>query len=209
MARSPTSSLFGQPSGVGQSVLVAELQGLQGAHDLVDTAADLLRVVDYQAYDALRVDKEDGSDRVAGLSGVDHSQSHGHIAVVRDDGERDLDPDVLLDPLHPLDVGEDLVDGQTDQDGVHLLELLGPLGEGHELGGAGGGEVSGVAEQDQPLASTSLGRLMGPWVVVTTMSGNLSPIRGKPIIESSMSSHIVYHWKEYGAADYLTLVGFK
>ena len=40
------------------------------------------------------------------------------------------------------------------------------------------------------LPATSLGRFIMPWVVLTTMSGNLSPIRGKPMI---VSSHVFAH----------------
>ena len=60
---------------------------------------------------------------------------------------------MLLDPLSPLNVGEDLVNGKTEKFSIHLAEFIIILLEGNEFGGTDWSEVSWVAEEYKPFAS--------------------------------------------------------
>ena len=48
-------------------------------------------------------------------------------------------------------MGVEGVDGESDELRVERLEIVDHGREGHELGGAHGGEVGGVGEQDYPF----------------------------------------------------------
>ncbi len=100
---------------------------------------------------------------------MDHVVEVGHLAVgVTDHREVHGLALGLLDVFVPGAVRLDRVDRQADELGVALVELGLGLGESAQLGGAHGGEVLGVGEQDpprvaQPLVEIdrSLGRVGG------------------------------------------------
>jgi hypothetical protein len=48
-------------------------------------------------------------------------------------------------------MGEDLIDGKTDQLAIQMLELASPPREGHELGCSYEGEVPRMTEQHEPF----------------------------------------------------------
>lgn len=119
-----------------------------------------------------------GHDQSHLLGGVnDEHQSHGehglfgdllevgfrqHVVqvqhfqlLVSNDGELELGPisHHFLDVLDPLLVRGDPFRQQPNQLDASLVELRLQLGEGAQFGGAHGGEVGGVGEQDGPLVA--------------------------------------------------------
>ena len=76
--------------------------------------------------------------------------------LVANDGEGDLAAGDLVNVLDPAIVGLDGVGGQADELDAALLELGLELGEGAQLGGADGGVVLGVGEEDHPLVADEL-----------------------------------------------------
>ena len=60
---------------------------------------------------------------------------------------------MLLDPLSPLDVGEDLVNGKTEKFSIHLAEFSVILLEGNEFGSTDWSEVGWMAKKNKPFAS--------------------------------------------------------
>jgi len=146
---------------------VRGLQRLHHADELVEITADAQRVVDDGADDALGVDEEDGTHGLGCcFPGLDHAVLFGYVhRDVLDQRELHLDilhalvRDLLLDRPEPRNMAVEPVNRQADKLAVQLLELLLQRGEGHELGCAHGGEVGGVAEQDDPLAFVLLGEI--------------------------------------------------
>jgi hypothetical protein len=88
---------------------------------------------------------------------VDHVVQVGDLALgVGDDGELQLGAGDLIDILDPAVVRLNVVGAQTDELDTASSELGLELGEGAELGGADGGEVIGVGEEDSPLVTDEL-----------------------------------------------------
>ena len=75
---------------------------------------------------------------------------------VTDHGVVDLVAGDVLDVDGPLAVALDGVDGEADDLGAALGELAFEAGHGAELGGADGGEVLGVREEDGPVVADPL-----------------------------------------------------
>lgn len=82
---------------------------------------------------------------------IQHIIQIRHLALlVPNDGKPQLGIADLVDVLDPAAVGVDSVGGQADELGVALRELGFEAGEGAELGGADGGVVFRVREEDDP-----------------------------------------------------------
>jgi hypothetical protein len=76
--------------------------------------------------------------------------------LVANDGEAEPGARDLVDVLDPATVALNSVCTQADELGVPLGELGLKLGEGAELGGADGGVVLGVREEDDPVVANEL-----------------------------------------------------
>ena len=86
-----------------------------------------------------------------------HVVGEGNLALlVANDGESDLAASDLVNVVDPSLVRLDGVGGQADQLDAALLELGLELGKGAELGGADGGVVLGVGEEDDPVVANEL-----------------------------------------------------
>lgn len=86
-----------------------------------------------------------------------HVVGEGHLALlVANDGEGNLGAGNLIDVLDPALVAVDGVGGETDELDATLGELGLELSEGAELGGADGGVVLGVREEDDPVVANEL-----------------------------------------------------
>ena len=149
----------GAPVGGGGAVVAVRLlQGEDEPLEFIEISARGERVVDDGADDALGVDDEHRADglRVRGI-GLDHAVLLGNVhADVLDEREGDVDvllvlPLELPDLSQPRNVRVERIDGKADELDVHRLELLDHGAEGHELGRANGGKVSGVRKEDDPL----------------------------------------------------------
>lgn len=92
------------------------------------------------------------------LVGFDsHIVQQGNLALlVTNDGERNVAASDLGNVLDPSLVGLDRVGRQADELDAALGELGLELGEGTQLGGADGGEVLGVGEEDNPVVANEL-----------------------------------------------------
>lgn len=155
--------ITGEPvDGAGDTVLVGGLKSIDDTEDLGSVTAggggvghdqtDLLGGVDDE-------DRADGQSHtlgvdVGGVLVVDHVVQVGDLALrVGDDGELEVGAGDLVDVLDPAVVGLDLVGAQANELDTASSELGLELGEGAQLGGADGGEVIGVGEEDGPLVT--------------------------------------------------------
>lgn len=155
--------ITGQPvDGAGNAVLLGGLESINDTENLSSVAAGGGGVGHDQTNLLGRVDDEDRADgqshtlgvNVGGVLEVDHVVQVGDLALgVGNDGELELGAGDLIDVLDPTVVGLDAVGTQTNELNTTLGELGLKLGEGTELGGADGGEVIGVGEEDGPLVA--------------------------------------------------------
>ena len=178
--------------GGGDLVLGGELHGVEHAEDLVEVAAGGHGVGELQLDLLVGADDEDGADGgvvgggaafagVAGFGG-EHVVELGDLELgVADHGVVDLVAADVFDVLGPLAVVFDGVDGEADDLGAALGELAFEAGHGAELGGADGGEVLGVREEDGPVVADPLVKVDGPWVVSAVKSGASSLMRSRDI----------------------------
>ncbi len=82
---------------------------------------------------------------------IQHIIQIRHLAfLVADDGEGEVGAGDLVDVFDPAGVRVDGVGAEADELDVALCELGLKLSEGAELGGADGGVVFGVGEEDDP-----------------------------------------------------------
>jgi hypothetical protein len=172
--------------GGGDLVFGGELHGVEDAEDLVKVAAGGHRITELQLYLLVRADDEDGADggvggrgaafAGAGLVGGEHVVELGDLEIdVADHGVVDGVAGDVLDVDGPLGVVLDGIDREADDLGSALGELAFEAGQGAELGGADGGEVLGVGEEDGPVVADPLveldeavgavGRKVGGFVV--------------------------------------------
>lgn len=88
---------------------------------------------------------------------IEHIIRERNLALlIPNDRESQLGAGDLIDILDPAAVGLDGVGGEADELRAALGELGLELGEGAELGGAHGGVVLGVREEDHPLVADEL-----------------------------------------------------
>lgn len=86
-----------------------------------------------------------------------HVVGEGNLALlVANDGESNLAASHLSNVLDPAIVRLNSVGRETNQLDTALGELGLKLGKGTELGGADGGEVLGVGEEDDPAVANEL-----------------------------------------------------
>lgn len=104
------------------TVLVAELQGIDDSEDLSEVASSGGWVLDLQTDHPLWVDDKDGSDGegntlgidVGGVQSIEHVVLSGDLSVlVSDDGELEDRLADLVDVLDPFVVGRNVVGGQA------------------------------------------------------------------------------------------------
>jgi len=82
---------------------------------------------------------------------IQHIIQIRHLAfLIADDGEGEVGAGDLVDVFDPAGVRVDGVGAEADELDVALCELGLKLSEGAELGGADGGVVFGVGEEDDP-----------------------------------------------------------
>lgn len=155
--------ITGDPvDGGGDTVLLGGQKSIDDTEDLGGVTASGGGVGEGETDLLGGVDDEDGADGqsqtlgidVGGVLVVDHVVQVGDLALgVGNDGELQLGARDLIDVLDPAVVGLDVVGAQTDELDTASSELGLELGEGTELGGADGGEVIGVGEEDGPLVT--------------------------------------------------------
>ena len=145
-------------------MLRGELDGVEYADDFVEVAAGGHGVGDLKLDALVGANDEDGANggvvggcaALAGLAGigrehvVELGDGEGRVA---DEGVVDLVTAYVLDVLRPLAVAFDGVDGEADDLCAALRELLFEAGDSTEFGGADGGEVLGVREENGPAVS--------------------------------------------------------
>ena len=141
------------------------LEGVKDTEDLGGVAAGGGGVRQDSADSLLWVNDEDGADSESNALGIDvgsilvikHVIRKGDLALlITNDGEGQLGAGDLIDILDPAAVGLDGVGGEADELSAALGELGLELGEGAELGGAHGGVVLWVREEDHPLVADEL-----------------------------------------------------
>lgn len=188
-------------------MLVTSLERVDNAQNLGGVTASAGRVREDGADGLLGVDDEDRADGesnalgvnvggilvvdpsvVVSLSSLDLSTTsrspHLHVVgksdlplLVANDGEAQLGAGDLIDVLDPAAVALDSVCAQTDELDAPLGELGLELSEGAELGGADGGVVLGVGEEDDPAVANEL-------VEVNGTTGGLSLEVGRDAAEA-------------------------
>lgn len=85
---------------------------------------------------------------------IQHIIQVRHLALlVADDGKGEVRAGDLVDVVDPAGVRVDGIGAEADELDVALGELGLELGEGAELGGADGGVVFGVGEENDPGAA--------------------------------------------------------
>jgi len=85
---------------------------------------------------------------------IQHIIQVRHLALlVADDGKGEVRAGDLVDVVDPAGVRVDGIGAEADELDVALGELRLELGEGAELGGADGGVVFGVGEENDPGAA--------------------------------------------------------
>jgi hypothetical protein len=173
----------------GDAVLVASLEGVDNAQNLGGVAASAGGVGENSADGLLGVDHEDGADGESNALGIDvgsilvvdpvafvsfhrprlvRSLPHLHVVgksdlplLVTNDGEAKLGAGDLIDVLDPAAVALNSVCAQADELGVPLGELRLELSESAELGGADGGVILGVGEENDPVVANELMEVNG------------------------------------------------
>ena len=169
--------------GSGHALPVCRLERVNDAQDLRRVAARRGRVQHGETDLLLGVDDEDGADGerdallgdVVQVTLVDHVVKEGNLAVgIRNDGELDVGVGDFVDVIDPLVVGAEVVGTlhpsavsgglklqrkathKTNHLDASLFKLILQLGEGTQLGGADGREVSGVGEENGPAVADEL-----------------------------------------------------
>ena len=93
---------------------------------------------------------------------VKHVVGESDLALlVANDGELEVGARDLVNVLDPATVAVDGVGRETDELDTTLGELGLELSEGTELGGADGGVVLGVGEEDDPAVANELVEVNG------------------------------------------------
>ena len=145
--------------GGGDSVLVTNLERVHHAQDLVKVATGRGRVRQGQADGLLGVNDEDGANGEWDTLGIEVGQvlvvqhivqGRDLAGIISNDGEVQADVVDLVDIIDPTLVGLETVGGESNDLDVALSELVLETGNLAELGGADGGEVSRVGEEDNP-----------------------------------------------------------
>jgi len=146
-------------------VLVAGLQAVDDTEDFSCVSAGGGWVGEDETDDLLWVDDKDGTDGEGDSLGVDvgsilvinHVIKKGNLTLlVTNDWELEFGLGQLVDVLDPAIVRVDGVGGKTNQLDTTLGELWFELGEGSELGGANGGVIFWVGEENNPLVADEL-----------------------------------------------------
>jgi len=143
-------------------VLVAGLQAVDDAEDLVAVAARGGGVGEDGADGLLGVDDEDRADGesnsllvdVGGVLVVQHVVLEGDLTVlVTDDGEVDLVSADFLDILDPAIMRVDGVGAQANQLDTALREFWFELSKSSQFSGANRGVILGMREENHPVVA--------------------------------------------------------
>jgi hypothetical protein len=148
-------------------VLCGELNGVEDAEDLVEVAAGGHGIAELQLDLLVGADDEDGAYGCVGGSGAafagvafvggEHVVELGDLEVyVADHGVVDLVAGNFFDVNGPFVVVVDGVYAEADDLGSACGELGLQAGHGAEFGGADGGEVLRVGEEDGPVVADPL-----------------------------------------------------
>ena len=191
--------ITGEPvDGGGDTVLLGGLESIDDTEDLGGVAAGGGGVGEDEADLLGGVDDEDGADSqshtlgvdVGGVLVVNHVVQVGDLALgVGDDGELQLGARDLINVLDPAVVRLNAVGAQADELDTTGSELGLELGESTELGGANGGEVIGVGEEDGPLVADELVEVDG------TVGGLSMEVRGSGAQTETATGELVSFWK--------------
>ena len=182
--------------GGGDPVLVAGLQAVEDTEDLGGVAASGGGVRQNETDGLLGVDDEDRADGernalgvdVGGVLVVDHVVGKRNLALlVADDGELQLGAGDLIDVLDPALMAVDGVGRETNELCAALGELRLELGECTELGGADGGVVLGVGEENDPVVADELVEVDG------ALGGLGLEVRGSAAQTESLSRHCDFY----------------
>jgi len=147
----------------GDAVLVTELERVNDPQDLVKVSAGGGRVGNSQTDDFLRVDDEHGSDGEGNTLGVDVGgilvvqhviQGSNRTVLVGDDGVGDMGWANLaskrLDVLDPSVVLFEAIGGEAKKLHATSGKFLRTTSDFAKLGGANGGKVIRVGEENGP-----------------------------------------------------------
>lgn len=141
------------------TVLINELVGLDETKDLGSVATDRGVVHGDVTEDTLGVDDVESTVGVARVEMESTIGSGDGLVDVLQEGDVHVtETSLLAVSVDPSEMGEDGVDGSTNEDSVGGLELRSGLRESDNLGGADEGEVEGVEEENDPLSVIILQR---------------------------------------------------
>jgi hypothetical protein len=163
----------------GDSVLVTSLERVDNAENLSGVATSGSGVWEDCADGLLGVDDEDRADGESNALGVDvggvlvvkHVVLESDLAfLVANDGELEAGARDLVNVLDPTTMAVDSVGRKTNELDTTLGELGLELSEGTELGGADGGVVLRVREQDHPLVADELVEVDGTAIVSVSVA---------------------------------------
>lgn len=182
------SVLANPVDGAGNTVLVAGLQTDQGTQHFQRVTAERGRVSENESHLLVGGDDEHRANSEGQALGVNvggvlvkHTVGDRNLTVgVSNDGEGQVRASDLVDVLNPLTVRGRVVNRQTKQLGVSLGELGLEQSEGTQLGGADGGVVTGVGQQNHPAVANVL-------VEVNLAGGGLGSEVGGGVAESQDS----------------------
>ena len=137
-----------------------------------------------------------------------HVVEVGNLALlVGNDGELDLGAGDILDVVDPALVGAEGVGRETDQLDAALLELGLKASHLTELGGADGGVVLGVGEEDDPVVANELVEVNGTLGGVSLEVGGDGAQAEAVSSGNQVSRTFIYPRAEKGASKQLMAKG--
>ena len=151
-------------------MLITRLQTIQHTQNLGGIPTRRRRVAQNQANRLLRIDDENRANRkrntflidIGGILVVQHIVQQRDLALlIAYYGKLEVATRNLVDVLDPLLVRLDGVGGEADELCVAARKFWFELCEGTEFGGADGGAVGRVREEDCPLVADELVKVDG------------------------------------------------
>ncbi|GFM36595.1 hypothetical protein DSM19430T_12790 [Desulfovibrio psychrotolerans] len=96
-----------------------------------------------------------------------HAEAVCHFTEVCDNGKFDGDTGFFLDPFHPFDVGENLIQRKADEFAIEGADSSMRFWNATNSVVHTGVKSAGWLNRTNHLPRMSSGRVMGPWVVRT------------------------------------------